>query len=167
MEIWPLILTVVYLVEQGLAIKCYQCSSTEDQRQPTGVWSEDQYTQNRYEDNCGVYWPFEPYRNVPVECNSDESHNPGTFCVKIVKQGPKGFIWDGRWRMVIRRCASVSDTGVTGVCNWGVLENGVYWEECYCSSDGCNSADFLSANTTFSLVLAIITLLSADRKSVV
>lgn len=69
MEIWPLILTVVYLVEQGeewfwwrssqglvigaildvigLAIKCYQCSSTEDQRQPTGVWSEDQYTQNR------------------------------------------------------------------------------------------------------------------------
>ena len=42
--------------------------------------------------------------------------------------------------MVIRRCASVSDTGVTGVCNWGVLENGVYWEECYCSSDGCNGA---------------------------
>ena len=42
--------------------------------------------------------------------------------------------------MVIRRCASVSDTGVTGVCNWGVLENGVYWEECYCSHDGCNGA---------------------------
>ena len=34
----------------------------------------------------------------------------------------------------------MSDTGVTGVCNWGVLENGVYWEECYCSSDGCNGA---------------------------
>ena len=47
---------------------------------------------------------------------------------------------DGRWRQVIRRCAAVSDTGVTGVCNWGVLENGVYWEECYCSSDGCNGA---------------------------
>ena len=41
---------------------------------------------------------------------------------------------------MIRRCAAVSDTGVTGVCNWGVLENGVYWEECYCSSDGCNRA---------------------------
>ena len=47
---------------------------------------------------------------------------------------------DGRWRQVIRRCASVSDTGVTGVCNWGVYENGVYWQECYCASDGCNSA---------------------------
>lgn len=50
-----------------------------------------QYT-IRYEDNCGVYWPFEPERNVPVDCNSDESHTPGTFCVKIVKQGPRGFI---------------------------------------------------------------------------
>ena len=110
-----------------------------------------------------MYWPFESDRNVPVECNSDESHTPGTFCVKITKQGkamhlssilrytgtthglflspgPRGFIWDGRWRQVIRRCASISDTGVTGVCNWGVLPNGVYWEECYCSHDGCNSA---------------------------
>ena len=122
-----------------------------------------------------MYWPFEPERNVPVDCNSDESHTPGTFCVKIVKQGPRGFICkcqlnfkdhsnkilkavssflfvnvnynyfylmsgDGRWRQVIRRCASVSDTGVTGVCNWGVYENGVYWQECYCASDGCNSA---------------------------
>ena len=127
------------LKETG-SIKCFQCSSTEDQRKPTGVWSEDHYTQNRYEDNCGVYWPFEPERNVPVECNSDESHTPGTFCVKITKQGPRGFIWDGRWRQVIRRCASVSDTGVTGVCNWGVQANGVYWEECYCSNDGCNAA---------------------------
>merc|ERR1712001_141904 len=63
----------------GECIKCFQCSSTEDQRKPTGVWSEDHYTQNRYEDNCGVYWPFEPERNVPVECNSDESHSPGVF----------------------------------------------------------------------------------------
>merc|ERR1712004_411896 len=136
------ILICVFL-PYGDCIKCFQCSSTEDQRKPTGVWSEDHYTQNRYEDNCGVYWPFEKDRmgNVPVECNSDESHTPGTFCVKITRQGPRGFIWDGRWRQVIRRCASVSDTGVTGVCNWGVLENGVYWEECYCSHDGCNSAN--------------------------
>merc|ERR1712107_893021 len=103
------------------SIKCYQCSSTEDQRKPTGIWSKDQFTQNRFEDNCGVYWPFQTERNIPVECNSDESHTPGTFCVKILKQGPRGFIWDGRWRQVFRRCASVSDTGVTGVCNWGVL----------------------------------------------
>lgn len=41
---------------------------------------------------------------------------------------------------MIRRCASVADTGVTGVCNWGVYENGIYWEECYCSNDECNSA---------------------------
>lgn len=48
------------------------------------------------------------------------------------------FKGDGRWRQVIRRCASVADTGVTGVCNWGVYDNGVYWEECYCSENECN-----------------------------
>ena len=53
---------------------------------------QDPYSQDRFEDNCGVYWPFQEQRNIPVECNSDESHTPGTFCVKIVKQGPRGFI---------------------------------------------------------------------------
>ena len=24
----------------------------------------------RFEDKCGVYWPFEVERNIPVECNS-------------------------------------------------------------------------------------------------
>merc|ERR1711868_245600 len=139
----------------GKCIKCFQCSSTEDQRKPTGVWSLDQYTQDRFEDRCGVYWPFQEERNTPVECNSDESRTPGTFCVKIVKQGPRGFIWDGRWRQVFRRCASVSDTGVTGVCNWGVLENGVYWEECYCSEDSCNTAAGLQMSAV------IITIVSA------
>merc|ERR1711862_762658 len=131
---------LTFIIKSGERIKCYQCASTEDQRKPTGIWSKDKFAQDRFEDNCGVYWPFEEERNTPVECNSDESHTPGTFCVKIVKQGPRGFIWDGRWRQVFRRCASVSDTGVTGVCNWGVLENGVYWEECYCSQDSCNTA---------------------------
>lgn len=42
---------------------------------------------------------------------------------------------------MIRRCASVADTGVTGVCNWGVYENGVYWEECYCAEDACNRSN--------------------------
>lgn len=63
---------------------------------------------------------------------------------------------DGRWRQVIRRCASVADTGVTGVCNWGVYENGVYWEECYCSADECNSSTVLKRISTS--LLAIITL---------
>ncbi len=29
------------------SIKCYQCSSTEDQRKPTGDWATDQFTRNR------------------------------------------------------------------------------------------------------------------------
>ncbi len=40
---------------------------------------------------------------------------------------------DGRWRQVIRRCASVSDTGVTGVCNWGVQVSSVKKK-----NDGCH-----------------------------
>ena len=58
---------------------------------------------------------------------------------------------------MIRRCAAVSDTGVTGVYNWGVLENGVYWEECYCSQDSCNTASYLSLSTCclLSAVLAL------------
>ena len=61
---------------------------------------------------------------------------------------------DGRWRQVIRRCASVADTGVTGVCNWGVKENGVYWEECYCAQDGCNGSNQIST-TLFSMLLPV------------
>lgn len=148
-----------FIYETVHSIKCYQCSSTEDQRKPTGIWSKDQYTQSRFEDNCGVYWPFDTARNIAVECNSDESHTPGTFCVKILKQGPRGFIWDGRWRQSIRRCASSALTGVTGVCNWGVQENGVFWEECYCNSDSCNSALNLVYSYTLP-VLLIITLLA-------
>ena len=75
--------------------------------------------------------------------------------MKIVKQGPRGFIWDGRWRQVFRRCATISETGVTGVCNWGVLENGVYWEECYCSEDSCNAAVSLQTSAAALSVLII------------
>lgn len=57
-------------------------------------------------------------------------------------------------------CASVAATGVTGVCNWGVYENGDYWEECYCSEDECNSSN----TTKFSLNLLIaLTTLSFVR----
>lgn len=60
-----------------LAIRCYQCSSQTDQK---GV------------DKCGAYVRFNKTENIPIECNSDESHMPGSFCMKVVQQGPKGFI---------------------------------------------------------------------------
>lgn len=68
---------------------------------------------------------------------------------------------DGRWRQVIRRCASVSDTGVTGVCNWGVYENGDYWEECYCSEDECNSSNLTSLS--FGAAVAACLILGLGR----
>ncbi|KAJ4433436.1 hypothetical protein ANN_15734 [Periplaneta americana] len=116
------------------AIRCYQCSSYP-----------------KSEDTCGAYTKFDKSRHIAVECNSDESHTLGTFCMKITQQGPKG---DGRWRQVIRRCASVADAGVTGVCNWGVYENGIYWEECYCSSDGCNGST--SVRTSLSALVGCL-----------
>ena len=61
----------------SFGIKCYQCSSDTD---PNG------------EDNCGAYEKFDKERNIPVECNSDESKMPGTFCVKLTQQSPRGFI---------------------------------------------------------------------------
>lgn len=60
---------------------------------------------------------------------------------------------DGRWRNVIRRCGSVSDSGVTGVCNWGVEWNGVYWEECYCSEDNCNTSTNVTPYSIFTTIL--------------
>uniref|UniRef100_A0A182WFF6 Protein quiver n=1 Tax=Anopheles minimus TaxID=112268 RepID=A0A182WFF6_9DIPT len=119
------VLFFIISIGSALAIRCYQCSSQTD---PKGI------------DNCGAYKAFNKTQNIAIECNSDESHMPGSFCMKVVHQSPRGFIWDGRWRQVIRQCASVSETGVTGVCNWGVYENGVYWEECYCVEDECNGA---------------------------
>ncbi|XP_048510709.1 uncharacterized protein LOC125500761 isoform X2 [Athalia rosae] len=134
------------------AIHCYQCSSSQD---PKG------------QDNCGAYETFDTERNSPVECSSGESHMPGSFCVKVTKQGPIGFVWDGRWRQVTRRCASISNSGVTGVCNWGVDYNGVYWEECYCSSDACNSASDLRAFSilVYSMIFFTISFLSKWTRS--
>ncbi|XP_076748723.1 uncharacterized protein LOC143422160 [Xylocopa sonorina] len=125
------------------AIRCYQCSSDTD---PKG------------EDLCGAYKKFDKEKNIPIECNSEESNMPGTFCVKITHQSPRGFIWDGRWRQVIRRCASVASTGVTGVCNWGVYENGVYWEECSCAHDACNGTSSIST-----LLVPIISIIFSPR----
>ncbi|XP_006615562.1 uncharacterized protein LOC122716386 isoform X1 [Apis laboriosa] len=133
-----LYLLLLFIIVGTEAIRCYQCSSDTD---PKG------------EDLCGAYTKFDKEKNIAVECNSEESNMPGTFCVKITHQSPRGFIWNGRWRQVIRRCASVSSTGVTGVCNWGVYENGVYWEECSCSENSCNGASTLSS---FSIIILLI-----------
>lgn len=73
------------------------------------------------------------------------------------------FPGDGRWRQVIRRCASVSDTGVVGVCNWGVYENGVYWEECYCSSDSCNGSSLVQMHGSLQLLLGLLLIGIASR----
>jgi len=136
-----IILLSVCVIQCGDCVRCYQCSSSQE---------------GKDEDNCGAYAYFDKEKRQAVECFSDNSVTPGTFCVKITKQGPKGFIWDGRWRQVIRRCGFVSDTGVTNVCNWGIDENSVYWEECYCPGDECNSSVNLSLS---SLLLAFSFLL--------
>ncbi|XP_076549386.1 UPAR/Ly6 domain-containing protein crok [Osmia lignaria lignaria] len=133
-------LLLLSIVIDTNAIRCYQCSSDTD---PKG------------EDLCGAYNKFDKEKNIAIECNSEESHMPGTFCVKVTHQSPRGFIWDGRWRQVIRRCASVSSTGVTGVCNWGVLPNGVYWEECSCAEDSCNEASTLSSFSIMRILLLL------------
>ncbi|XP_026756462.1 uncharacterized protein LOC113516270 [Galleria mellonella] len=137
------LLLTIYLLPTVFCVRCYQCASSQD---------------NKGEDTCGAYKKFDRDSHIAVECNSDESHMPGSFCMKLTQQGPKGFIWDGRWRQVIRRCASVADTGVTGVCNWGVYPNGVYWEECYCSSDECNHSSYLKESLTliFSTLAVVI-----------
>ncbi|XP_050348007.1 uncharacterized protein LOC126771887 [Nymphalis io] len=142
MNIKSIILFFLYITPTVFCVRCYQCASS----------------QNLIEDTCGAYKRFDTDSHIAVECGSDESHIPGSFCVKLTQQGPKGFIWDGRWRQVIRRCASVSETGVTGVCNWGVYENGVYWEECYCSSDECNSASSIYIHIALlsSAIVAVI-----------
>lgn len=60
-----------------LAIRCYQCSTQTDAK---GV------------DSCGAYKRFNASEHIAIECNSDESHMPGSFCMKVVQQGPRGFI---------------------------------------------------------------------------
>ncbi|XP_076160273.1 UPAR/Ly6 domain-containing protein crok [Ptiloglossa arizonensis] len=136
-------LSLLFAMIDTEAIRCYQCSSDTD---PKG------------EDLCGAYQKFDKEKNIAIECSSEESHMPGTFCVKVTHQSPRGFIWNGRWRQVIRRCSSVASTGVTGVCNWGVHNNGVYWEECSCSEDSCNEATTLSSfSITILLLIGILT----------
>jgi len=133
-----------FVQEEVDGIQCYQCGPS---------------TKEGAADDCGAYESFDTTAHLPVECNSDESHVPGSFCMKSTQQGPLGFIWDGRWRQVIRRCASVVESGVTGVCNWGVRWNGIYWQECYCSEDGCNSGHLATPNISVCLFGALLCLI--------
>lgn len=120
------------------AIKCYQCSTSEDAKG---------------EDHCGAYAYYDKTKNTAVECLGEEAKALGTFCYKRIMQGPRGFIWDGRWRSVERRCAQISERGVNWGCDWGYHENGVYWEECYCAEDGCNGADQLHVGSLHALLV--------------
>lgn len=73
----------------AIAVRCYQCSSQTD---PKGV------------DNCGAYKAFNKTQNIAIECNSDESHMPGSFCMKVVQQSPKGFIcknYNLFWKLIL------------------------------------------------------------------
>ncbi|XP_049876533.1 uncharacterized protein LOC126374101 [Pectinophora gossypiella] len=142
MTVKLILISIVCLVPAVFCVRCFQCASS----------------QNKLEDTCGAYKRFDKDSHIAVDCNSDESHMPGSFCMKLTQQGPKGFIWDGRWRQVIRRCASVADTGVTGVCNWGVYDNGVYWEECYCSADECNNSSFIQSSVALLFSSTILAL---------
>ncbi|XP_055931567.1 uncharacterized protein LOC129961946 [Argiope bruennichi] len=123
----------------GEAIRCYQCSSDQEAKE---------------DDNCGAYNSFDTAKNTPVECLGEEAVTPGTFCYKRIQQSPRGFIWDGRWRTVERRCAQISERGINWGCDWGYKENGVYWEECYCAEDGCNSGGVL--RTSLFLILMMV-----------
>jgi len=139
--------TVAALCLQSVAgIRCYQCATSEDAEG---------------EDNCGAYSGFDETKHVAVECNSEEANTPGTFCARIVTQGPIGFIWDGRWRQVIRRCAAVTKQGINNACNWKVQRNGEYIEECYCSHDSCNSASTAAVSVLLLMSAPLLTLLTS------
>ncbi len=71
------ILKSVFHFTAVTSIRCYQCSSADDPEN---------------EDNCGAYEDFDREEHIAVECNTDESKAPGTFCMKITQQGPRGFI---------------------------------------------------------------------------
>ncbi|GFQ86175.1 uncharacterized protein TNCT_177951 [Trichonephila clavata] len=129
---------------QGEAIRCYQCSSDQEAKE---------------DDNCGAYDSFNTQKNTLIECLGEEAVTPGTFCYKSIQQSPRGFIWDGRWRTVVRRCAQISERGINWGCDWGYKENGVYWEECYCAEDGCNDGQILRTSVIWILILILCTVI--------
>lgn len=137
------------LISFGHAIKCYQCSSDQEAKG---------------DDNCGAYETFDTDRNSQIDCLGEEAVTPGTFCYKSIQQSPRGFIWDGRWRTVVRRCAQISERGINWGCDWGYKENGVYWEECYCAEDGCNSSISVHISKVFILLSCLTVFLVSKHQ---
>ncbi|KAF8795454.1 hypothetical protein HNY73_003299 [Argiope bruennichi] len=78
------------------------------------------------------------------QCSSDQEAKEDDNC------------GDGRWRTVERRCAQISERGINWGCDWGYKENGVYWEECYCAEDGCNSGGVLRTSLFLILMMPLI-----------
>lgn len=97
--------TLMLLTHLASAIRCYQCSTATDLKGPNA----------KRVDTCGAYTKFNRSQHIALgiyvlvkdsvfinllitfnfiilECNSDESHMPGSFCMKVVNQSPRGFI---------------------------------------------------------------------------
>ncbi|XP_055343268.1 uncharacterized protein LOC129591596 [Paramacrobiotus metropolitanus] len=118
-----------YLWSKGFysahAISCYQCAT-------------DQLPYDA--DRCGASRKFQPEEHALVDCGSEDAVSPGAMCLKYTQLSPRAFIWDKRWKSVIRRCAQISAHGHIQGCEWGFDSRGTYWEQCYCTRDGCNAA---------------------------
>lgn len=71
-----------YFSLTATAIRCYQCSTATDIKDAEGIRV----------DSCGAYTKFNRSQHIAIECNSDESKMPGSFCMKVVQQSPRGFI---------------------------------------------------------------------------
>ena len=68
-------------------------------------------------------------------------------------------VW-GYWRTVHRRCAQLSESGVSWGCFDWEEENGVHSEVCYCDSEGCNGAVPLGSLSSACLALVSCLLLA-------
>ena len=135
------------------------------------------------QDACGAYRKFDVAQNISVDCDGEESVEPGTFSVKIMIEGPDSFVWcktywytfhinflhnkhtanfiAGRWKKVIKRYASFYDTGVNNptdvICNTGVKDNGMPSNQNVMPKPNVIYCSFQTRNTAFSYALMIIT----------
>ena len=128
------------------------------------------------QDACGAYRKFDVAQNIPVlDCDGEESVEPGTFSVKIMIEGPDSFVWcktywytfhinflhnkhtanfiAGRWKKVIKRYASFYDTGVNNptdvICNTGVKDNGMPSNQNVMPKPNVIYCSFQTRNTIF------------------
>ncbi|XP_055917710.1 uncharacterized protein LOC129949981 [Eupeodes corollae] len=127
------VLSVLCLIQTGLAIKCWDCRSDNDPK-------------------CGD--PFDNRTLAITDCSQEKElpHLPGvqaTMCRKIRQKV------GGEWRY-FRSCAWMGEPGIGGDERFCLMRTGTYnifMEYCTCNSkDGCNSSGFLGPN---SLAVAI------------